>query len=403
MSEAVSSQGLGTAGATVEKVVTVQAGNKTLDALVKGAESESQVTNPDTGVEGTEKGTETPPSAIKALNKQDQKQEPEKSEQKVVEKKEGDENENAQEQNLDDDDDIDLETLTLNIEGRDRTVQDLLNERDALIQKFNEITKDPFLKGFIEHYMNTGNASAYLEAKGVDWDKRDDIDVLRTKFDRDNADLDPKIREKLWRRKLADEYHIKPDLTQEEMESEDYEIAQGLLKRDANKARAEFKDTQSKFQIVDRKQEDKPQQQKFDPQAYRQQLLAEKEVNTFLTSKLLKLGIKNDSGQSFGFEPSKPEHIVEMMVNDRKFWETFIDPQSKRVDRVKQAKIYAYAMNPDEFEQQLVDFGKNLGLEERLKEVKNTDDRLNKKTTDSQTKEASFSKRFLTEALKQKK
>jgi hypothetical protein len=399
----MSPEASGPAGAAVEKTVTISGGNKTLDGLL----GKTEIPAP----EVKEKPVVEPPApekpAIKPMGetKTETEKPAEKTETTTDDKSKGDESKGGDTGDTGDaeDEDIDLSTLTIDSDGQSRTVQELINERDILKKQFDEIAKDEFLKGFIEHYMTTGNASAYLEAKGVDWDKKDDVEVLRSKYERDNSDLDPKIREKLWRRKLADEYKIRPDLTQEEMESEDYEIAQGLLKRDANKARSEFKETQKKFSIVDRKQEEKQPQQKFDPQAYKQQLLSEKEIDSFMKSKLLKLGIKNDSGQAFGYEPSNPEQIIEMMVDDRKFWGTFYDPKTKAVDRAKQARIYAFATNPDEYDQQLVDFGKNLGLEERLKEVKNTDGRLDKKTSDSQTKETSFSKKFLTEALKQKK
>lgn len=398
MTETLGQQGLGTAGTTVEKTVTIAAGNKTLDALTKGT-TEQIVTETKTD---PVKEEAKPVSSIKTISNENDGDDTKKTDPVKVD---GDNKQAPESTEIqpDVDDDVDLAELTVDIGGQNRTVQELLDERDQLIQKFNEIAKDPFLKGFIEHYMNTGNASAYLEAKGVDWDKKDDLEILRLKYERENADLDPKIRDKAWRRKIAEEYKIKPDLSQEEMESEDYEIAQGFLKRDANKARSEFKETQNKFQIVDRKQDDKQQQQKFDPQAYKQKVLEEKDVASFVKSKLLKLGINNDSGQAFGFEVPNPEQIVEMMVDDRKFLGTFYDFKNKAVDRAKQARIYAFAMNPDEYDQQLVDFGKTLGLEERLKETKNTDSRLDKKPADSLTKEASFSKRFLTEALKQKK
>lgn len=384
-------EGAAPAGATVEKTVTIESKSKVLDALTKEPEKteETTVTAPEETAKEVETGSEEGKTSEKT------------EERKITEIKEEPKTEGKEAEVKEEDQDVDLGELTLEIDGQSRSVKDLLTEADVLRRQFAEINKDPFLKGFIEHYMATGNASAYLDAKGIDWDKKDDLDILKTKFEKENSDLDPKIREKIWRRKLADEYKIKPDLTQEEMESEDYEIAQGLLKRDANKARSDFKETQKKFQVVDRKPQE--QTQKFDPEAYKKQVLAEKDIDAFMKSKLLKLGIKNDSGQSFGFEPSSPDKIIEMMVDDRKFLETFIDFKNRTADRTKQAKIYAYAMDPDGFEQQLVDFGKTLGLEERLKEVKNTDSRLNKKTTEAQTKETSFAKRFLTEALKQKK
>jgi hypothetical protein len=305
------------------------------------------------------------------------------------------------------DEPVPLDELFLEVDGSEKSVADLLNERTELSKRVAEIEKDPFLKGFIDHYLATGNANAYLEAKGVDWDKKEDVEVLRLQFERDNADFDPKVREKLWKRELADKYKIKPDLSQEEKESEDYEIAQALLKRDANKVRGKFKEDQTKFQIVDRKKEE-PQKQQFDVDAYKKEVLKDKAVDSFVKDKILKLAVKNESGQSFGFEPENVEQVIEMMTDDNRFWGSFV--KDGKINRELHAKVCAYLQNPDAFEQQLVEFGKTLGLEDRLKEVKNTDNRLEKKNTSAQTGDgnrwiggAPNPKTFLKEALKQKK
>jgi hypothetical protein len=386
-------QGQGPSGAIVEKTVEITTPNKTLDSLTgkTAVEESTSATQSESEQASAGEGHET--GGNETENNKD-------GGSPLVENKEGSEDTTGGEQtDTNNSDELDLSEILIDIDGKDYVVADLIEERNELAKRVAEIEKDEFLKGFVNHYLTTGNANAYLEAKGVDWDKKDDLDVLRNQFDRDYADLDPKVREKLWRRELADKYKIKPDLTQEEMESEDYEIAQGLLKRDAKKIRDQFKETQKKFQVVDRKVEEKAPP-KFDPAAYKQQLLAEKEVSDFMKNKLLKLGVKGEDGNHYGYEPTNPEQIIEMMVDDRKFWGTFVN--GKTIDRNKQAKIYAYANNPDEYEKQLVEFGKTLALEERLKEVKNTDDRLNKKTTDAQTKETNWKKGFLTAALQQK-
>lgn len=365
----------------VEKTVVIDTPNKTLDALAgktavaatPAIKSEVE-TEEETSAATTETTTEVEVLDETASTTEEAEQEDEIGE--------------------DQEDNVDLDEVSIEFGGQERVVSELLADLDKYSKRVAEIDKDPFLKGFIDHYLATGNANAYLENKGVDWDKRDDLSVIRARFEKENAGLSEKGREIMWRRRLADTYKIKPDLTQEEMDSEDYQLGQEILKRDADVARGEFKDTQKKFQVVDRKQEEQ-QTQKFDPQAYKKQILAEKEVEAFMKNKLLKLGIKNDSGVSFGFEPENPDQIIEMMVDDRKFLGTFFDFNTKKVDRIKQAKIYAFAQNPDAYDQQLVEFGKNQLLEQRLKEDKNTDGRLNRKTTEATTKETSKAKGHL--------
>lgn len=299
----------------------------------------------------------------------------------------------------DEDEEYDLREILVDVDGAERNVSDLIIERNEYAARIAQIEKDEFLKGFIEHYLATGSADAYLEAKAVNWDKKDDVSVLRHKFEAQNKDLDPKIVDKLWKRELADKYKVKPDLTQEEIDSEDYEIAQGLLKRDANNARTEFKTSQSQFKLPEAKAPTAQQPPQFDAQAYKKQLLADKEVDAFARRKLLKLDVSDESGASFGFEVEDSDSVIEMMTDDRKFWSTLM--KDNKVDRTKQAKLYAYAKDPKKFEQALVEFGKTLALEARLKEVKNTDGQLNKQHV-AGTDQGDYKTRFLKAALQQK-
>jgi hypothetical protein len=378
-------------GFEVQKSIEINTPNKTLDALAGKTSEEGSGTDEDL----VEDKNPQAPSDQGQLNDEgtdndDQGVEPDQQE--------GPDANNDQEI---EDEEVDLNELVIDLDGQDRSVSELLNEYHALRQKFDHLAKDEFLNGFINHYLSTGNASAYLEAKGVDWDKKDDVEVLRLKFENEYADLDEKTREKLWKREVADKYKIKSDLSEEELASDDYQIAQGLLKRDAKKIREEFKESQKKFQIVD-KQQGATTENKFNPETYKREILKEKEIASFLKSKLLTLSVKDESGQSYGYEHENPEQIIEMMVDDRKFLSTFYDFKSKKVDRAKQAKIYAFASDIAAYENQLVEFGKSLGLEDRLKEEKNSDGRLNKQVTHAQTKETSWVKGFLNEALKQK-
>jgi hypothetical protein len=286
------------------------------------------------------------------------------------------------------DDVIDLEDLFL--EGEDKPVSELLVERDQLkaerdnLQAAVEfIEKDEFLRGLLEHYQEHGNVEAYLDAKAKNWDNVDTLELLRMRHERENADVDPKIREKLFKRELAAKYMVKDDLSEYDKESEDYEIAQELLKRDANKFRQQLKDEQKKFQLPTKKvDEPAKEQEKYNPEAYKQELLKVKEVDAFIKSKLLPLGVKGENGDVYGFEAENTDQIIEMMSNDVKFFQTFM--KEGKPDLVKQAKVYAFAINPDKYEQELVNLGKTLGQEERLKDQKNTDGRLSKKSVQQQ-------------------
>lgn len=378
-----------------EKSVVIDTPNKTLDKLT----GKEEVVEEPVVTEGDEGKSQEPKVETKTGDEGSIRSIPD---EKDDEPKVGDEGKGSEvkKEPTDESDEVNLDELAVEVDGEERSVTELLNERDQLAKRVAKYDSDPFLKGLIEHYEAHGNIDAYYEAKGVDWDKKDHLDVLKAQFDKENSDLDPKIREKIWKRELASKYMIKDDLSEEELESDDYRIAQELLKRDANKVRESFKDSQKKYQAPEKK-ETAPQQQ-FDPEAYKQKLLQEKPVQSFVKNKLLPLGLKDGTGKTLGFEPKNPDQIIEMMVDDRKFWGLFVDPKTKQVDYTKLAKAYAYVQDPDFYEQSLVNLGKNLHLEERLKESKQIDDRLNRKTGGAPPKE-SFAKGFLQTALKQKK
>jgi hypothetical protein len=380
-------------GFEVHKSIEITSPNKTLDSLI-GKETQDSLPS---GNEAEVTDTET--SVLENTQEEGE-------ELQVESNNESQPDDSHTEEHLEpdhEDEDVDLTELVLDVDGQERSVSDLLTDYNALRQKFDQLAKDEFLNGFINHYLTTGNASAYLDAKGVDWDKKDDVEILRLKFEKEYADLDERTREKLWKRELADKYKIKSDLSEDELASDDYQIAQGLLKRDAKKIREEFKESQKKFQIVDKPQQPAATENKFNPELYKREVLKEKEIAAFMKSKLLALSVKDEKGRSYGYETENADQIIEMMVDDRKFLSTFYDFKTKKVDRLKQAKIYAFASNIEAYENQLVDFGKNLGLEDRLKEEKNTDGRLNKQVTNAQTKETNWTMGFLNEALKQKK
>lgn len=291
----------------------------------------------------------------------------------------------------DDDGEVDLNELVIDYNGQEKSVMEVVNElatanqeAQAAKDRLAQIEKDEFLKNFIDHYMNGGNVDAYLEAKAVDYEKQSDLDILKRKFEKDHADFSEKHRELLWKKKLRDDYKVGVDPSDVDTESEEYQIAQALMERDAKVARQSFKDEQAKFKIADRKAEEpKSEKPAYDPEAQKQKLLKVKEVEAFTKNKLLTLGVTDDAGNAFGFEPPDPDGIIEMMVNDGKFWNQFA--KDGKVDYNKLMKTYAFSQDPDGYEKQLVEFGKDLLLQERLKENKNTDGRLNKQTSSAQT------------------
>jgi hypothetical protein len=371
------------------------------------SESGTAVNNESAGNESGAGESQNEASIKKIPQSSDDNTSTQQSSQEGGDNGEGKSNENQNDNSSDEP--IDLDEIYVDYNGTERSVGELVAERDAYAQRVEMIEKDEFLKGLIEHYQATGNVDAYLEVKGKDWDKVSDVDVLRQRFDKENQDLDPQIREKLFQREIANKYMLKEGLSDYDKESEDYQIAQGLLKRDATKAREALKEEQKKFKSPERQnQEQNTQQEKYNPEAYKQKLLADKNVNEFAKSKLLPLDIKTDDGSRYGFETADSGQIIEMMSDDRKFWQTMLTKEGK-IDLIKQAKVYAFASNIEAYEQQLVNLGKTLGQEERIKEQKNISDPRIKQNGSTQSKgepqigTKEWKSEFLKEAIRQKR
>ena len=62
--------------------------------------------------------------------------------------------------------------------------------------------KDDFIKKAVDYYEKYGNLTPFLEATSVDYDAVSDTDLLRMKFDKENSDLSPKARQRLFEKEL---------------------------------------------------------------------------------------------------------------------------------------------------------------------------------------------------------
>jgi hypothetical protein len=100
--------------------------------------------------------------------------------------------------------------------------------------------KDDFIKKAVDYYEKYGTLQPFLEATQSDYDTIEDSQLLRMKFDKENSDLPPKTRERLFQKEL-EKYNL------DSYEEDDIELGQALLKRDANKLRHSLKEEQTQF------------------------------------------------------------------------------------------------------------------------------------------------------------
>ena len=232
-----------------------------------------------------------------AENPVDEAQEAQESGPEIINEEPNTEAESAQEETFDDDADISAadsyegevqseeaveasdspmfseeEMVTFNesvssfTEGNYEDIDSLISAHDTLYDQVEELKaqlesgqglnegvqeQDDFIKGLIEYYEETGDVSAYIEAKNVDYTSMSDLDIVRRNMRNQYSDMSEKNFERLFRREVVDKYQL--DATR--YEEDEVELGEELLKTEASKLRTELIDNQSRFKAPERKVE----------------------------------------------------------------------------------------------------------------------------------------------------
>jgi hypothetical protein len=227
--------------------------------------------------------------------------------------------------------------------------------------------KDDFIKGVVEFYEKTGDITPYLQAKTVDFAKMSDEDILRRSLREQYSELSDKAFDKLYRMQVTDKFK----LDEEEFSEDEVQLGRELLKIEANKARQSYAEWQKNFSApspvadiaVDQEAERMMQQ-------FVDSVKANQTTQRILADK--KLSIKTSDGE-FNFELQAPESIVDMTLDNDKFFAQFVAPEGQ-VDYDRWYKAAAYSQNPELFEKALINYGRTLGRLEVTKDIKNPSD-----------------------------
>lgn len=221
--------------------------------------------------------------------------------------------------------------------------------------------KDDFIKGVVEFYEKTGDLTPYLQAKSVDFTKMSDEEIMRRNLREQYSELSDKAFDKLFKQEVQDKYKLDAD----EWGQDEAELGRELLKVEASKLRNKYQDWQKNFQA--------PEPVSSDDQTVEMMRQFEESVrNSDITKSILtdkKISI-NVGDESFNFEVPNAESLLEMTIDNDKFFGQFAT-QEGQLDYNKWYKTAAYSQNPDLFEKALINFGKAQGRAEVTKELKN--------------------------------
>ena len=246
------------------------------------------------------------------------------------------------------------------------------NPKDIL----KELGYDDFLAEFAEFRKNGGDAYKYLEAKAFDWETVNHQDLVLDELKLQYPHLSDDKIEKLYQAKYKQSEFASDD---------DKEIGAIQLEADAELIRQKRIAEQKTFQIpdvmnsqeVNQFQERIAEQQKIENERVQQALQFFKEheaTKNLMDSKRVAIDL-GDNGK-FNFTVDKPETLMAVALDSEK-WQRAIavnpqeaDPSKLIPDVAKLQKIALVALNPN-YEKDLVNYGKSLGLKSIIEEGQN--------------------------------
>ena len=246
------------------------------------------------------------------------------------------------------------------------------NPKDIL----KELGYDDFLAEFAEFRKNGGDAYKYLEAKAFDWETVNHQDLVLDELKLQYPHLTDDKIEKLYQAKYKQSEYASDD---------DKEIGTIQLEADAELIRQKRIAEQKTFQIpdvmnsqeVNEFQERMAEQQKIESERVQQALQFFKEhdaTKNLMESKRVAIDL-GDNGK-FNFTVDKPETLMAVALDSEK-WQRAIavnpqeaDPSKLIPDVAKLQKIALVALNPN-YEKDLVNYGKSLGLKSIVEEGQN--------------------------------
>lgn len=229
-------------------------------------------------------------------------------------------------------------------------VESVLNKPEPETPKYDE-----FLQKLIDKYQKDGSLEDYFKAYSVNYDALSDQEMLKRNFFERNKDLSDKSKEKLWEKELS-KYTIDPD----EFSEDEVELGKELMKRDAEKLRAEAKEKQKAYLNPQSKA------QEVDVQKLKEQVEALPEIKKLKTERKLSLTV---DGQKINYELDDADFAVSSMVDDSEFYGLFTE--NGKLNPEKWAAVVEFARNQDKILKTVLDQGKTLGRAEIEAEMKN--------------------------------
>jgi len=219
-----------------------------------------------------------------------------------------------------------------------------------------------------EYIAAGGNAADYISAKAIDWKSISDEDVVKADLKKQFPTFSATEINRLFSRKY--------DLS-EELDPQEKEDNLLLLKADAHIKREQKIQDQSKFKMPETIQPQantvSAQEQEIAAQQQYQQMVnwynEQDATKSLMTSKRVTLDLGANGGK-FNFNVERPELLTKALV-DANTWQKITSNKQGEPDIAKMQKIALYAMNPEQFEMDIFNYGVSKAKSSIVNEARN--------------------------------
>lgn len=247
------------------------------------------------------------------------------------------------------------------------SLDDLMGEltklREAATQPQISL-KDDFIKQAVDYYNQTGDLTAYLEAKLVDYNKLGDEEILKRSLREQYPTISDRALSLLYQEQVVDRYKLDPDRF-EEMQ---VEVGKELLAAEAARLRSQYIEKQNRFKAPEpQATSNQDNTSRVDLEAWLNTVKADTATQKLVTDKNVVINYNNEQ---FSYEVESPQALIDMTVDNTKFFSSFLREDGS-VDLQKWYRVLNYANDPETFERSLIAHGKTLGEEDIVTRRKN--------------------------------
>jgi hypothetical protein len=222
-----------------------------------------------------------------------------------------------------------------------------------------------------EYISKGGQAADYITAKGFDWTKIPDADLVKNSLRQEFPDATPAQIERRFN-KLYD---------QDSLIDEDKEDGLLLMKSEARKIREKEIAKQQSFKMPESiKPEENPEYVNWKKgndelaqkrEAFKIQLANDEATKSLFENK--RVGIKvGKNGETFYHKIDKPEVLMTALTDGGQIWKKLLNNEKGEPNILKQQQIILFAADPEGYAERIFNFGKSQGIKSKVEENRNS-------------------------------